>query len=136
MGYGQSYYTLRSIFLDGVPPPKIHMHIRVFDVSQDVPIGDLSSSSPFSKQKDDSTHNPSVEVEIPDTEKEVFDVWLRKLWRAKDQDIGGYLQSGSFVNDEKLRVEIPLALKNWKDAMDAFSFFIPAVGIYVLSKLR
>lgn len=48
MGYGQSYYTLRSIFFDGVPPPRIHLHLRLFDVSKEVPIGDLSSKPPLS----------------------------------------------------------------------------------------
>jgi len=38
MKYGQSYYTLQSIFFDGVPPPVIHMHLRVFNVGKDVPI--------------------------------------------------------------------------------------------------
>jgi len=27
--YGQAYYTLRSIFFDRIPPPAVHMHIRV-----------------------------------------------------------------------------------------------------------
>lgn len=44
MGYGQTYYTLRSIFFDGVPPPRIHLHLRLFDVCKEVPIGDPSSS--------------------------------------------------------------------------------------------
>ena len=46
LGYGQSYYTLRSIFFDGVPPPSIHIHMRKFHVQQQVPIGDLSATNP------------------------------------------------------------------------------------------
>ena len=44
MGYGQDYYTMRSVFLDGVYPPLIHMHMRMFDVASEVPIGDLSAT--------------------------------------------------------------------------------------------
>lgn len=46
MDYGQSYYTLRSVFMDRVPPPVVHMHLRLFNVATEVPIGDLSSSNP------------------------------------------------------------------------------------------
>ena len=48
LAYGQSYYTLRSIFFDGVPPPQIHLHLRLFDVNKEVPIGDLTSKLPLS----------------------------------------------------------------------------------------
>ncbi|KAJ3551374.1 hypothetical protein NM688_g4742 [Phlebia brevispora] len=136
-GYGQSYYTLRSIFLDGVPPPQIHMHIRCFDVAHDIPIGDLSATNSTTPNGSSSSVNKSsVEVEIPEGEKETFDRWLRELWRAKDEDMAGYLQSGSFVNDRKLRIEIPLALRRRRDILDAFCFFIPAAFACLLSKLR
>lgn len=83
MGYGQSYYTLRSIFLHGIPPPSIHMHLRMFDVATNVPIGDLSKTNPTVIPKSSSP----VEVEIPETEKATFDIWLRELWREKDEAI-------------------------------------------------
>ena len=81
-GYGQSYYTLRSIFFDGVPPPKVHMHIRCFDVAQDVPLGDLSATRPSKIPNGSSSTKGAVEVEIPETEKEIFDKWLREIGRA------------------------------------------------------
>jgi len=67
-GYGQSYYTLRSIFIDGIPPPRIHMHLRLYDVRKDVPLGDLSSEvhSPIANRG----HNlmpPSPGVPSPST---------------------------------------------------------------------
>ncbi|KAI5116740.1 hypothetical protein M0805_000434 [Coniferiporia weirii] len=46
MGYGQAYYTIRSIFMDRVPPLSVHMHLRLIDIAADVPIGDLSSTNP------------------------------------------------------------------------------------------
>lgn len=113
------------------------MHIRIFDVAHEVPIGDLSTTNPSVLPKDQSsTKDSSVEIEVPEAERETFDLWLRKLWETKDKDMAGYLQSGSFVNDSNLRIEVPLALKKRREAMDAFCFFIPALLAYLLSKLR
>ena len=111
MGYGQSYYTLRSIFFDRIPPPVIHMHLRMFDVARDVPIGDLSSARPdFLPNGSSHSHSPSsspsayaptrsssstpptgaTEVDIPESEKTAFDAWLRQLWTDKDDFITAF----------------------------------------------
>ncbi|KAI0094604.1 acyltransferase-domain-containing protein [Irpex rosettiformis] len=137
--YGQSYYTLRSIFFDGVPPPTVHMHIRKFNVAQEVPIGDLSttnpSAAPSNKLKSKKGHTDAIEVDIPETEKDKFDNWLRDLWRHKDDDLERYLATGSFVADRKEVIEIPVALKRKRDALDAFCFFIPAVVGWLFSRI-
>ena len=107
--YGQSYYTLRSIFFDRIPPPAVHMHIRVFDVSRDVPIGDISATNPnvLPQNKADG-----VETEVPKDEKEVFDWWLRDLWREKDSMMVRYLEMGSFAEEGGKEVVIPVKLRN------------------------
>ena len=114
-GYGQSYYTLRSIFLDGIPPPKVHMHIRKFDVGRDVPIGDLSSVNPSSmpngNSKSHDARKEAVETDIPQGERDKFETWLRDLWRKKDDDMARFLEAGSFVPDPSQRFDIPVALK-------------------------
>ncbi len=137
--YGQSYYTLRSIFFDGVPPPKVHMHIRKFRVAHEVPIGDLSASNPSTvpsgKSKSEKAHTDAVEVDIPEIEKDRFDSWLRDLWRRKDDDVERYLADGSFATDPKQVVEIPVALKRKREALDAFCFFVPAFAGWLFSKI-
>lgn len=137
--YGQSYYTLRSIFLDGVPPPTVHMHIRKFNVAQEVPIGDLSATNssvvPSEEPQAGKTHADAIEVDIPEAEKEKFDEWLRDLWRHKDDDIERYLNTGSFTSDPKEVLEIPVALKRKRDALDAFCFFVPAVVGWLFSRM-
>jgi len=106
--YGQSYYTLRSIFFDRIPPPTIHMHIRVFDVSRDVPIGDISATNPnVLPQK----KGEAVETEVPDDEKEAFDGWLGGLWREKDSMMARYLETGSFAEEGGKEVVIPVRLR-------------------------
>lgn len=134
-GYGQSYYTLRSIFLDRVPPPAVHMHIRCFDVAKEVPIGDVSATEP-SLLLHSSPEERVQEVDIPEKERETFELWLRELWREKDKLIAKYLETGSMADDGKLTVEIPLQLKRAREVLDAFCFFTPAVVFWAWWKLR
>ncbi|PSR85826.1 hypothetical protein PHLCEN_2v5302 [Hermanssonia centrifuga] len=138
-GYGQSYYTLRSIFLDGVPPPKVHMHLRRFDVAMDVPIGNLSKSKPPTIPNGGSLKPPSkkevVEIEIPQDERDTFDLWLRNLWKIKDTEMSQFLNTGSFVGDSSLRVEIPVAIRRKREMLDAFAFFVPALVGWILSRM-
>ncbi|KIK71227.1 hypothetical protein GYMLUDRAFT_33364 [Collybiopsis luxurians FD-317 M1] len=123
LGYGQSYYTLRSMFFDGVAPPALHVHLRLFNV-QDLPIGDLSGTkSP--KFPDTSPNKHAVEVEIPESEKTTFDLWLRDLWREKDESMTRFFEVGRFSKKEVAEFEIPLRLRRRREIFDAFCFFLP-----------
>ncbi|PCH33504.1 acyltransferase-domain-containing protein [Wolfiporia cocos MD-104 SS10] len=131
-GYGQGYYTLRSIFLDGVPPPAVHMHIRCFDVAKEVPIGDTSAANPNVLPNGSAK---AQEIDIPETEREKFELWLRDLWREKDTLIANYLETGALVDPAK-QIEIPLQLRSKREVLDAFCFFMPAAVFWALWKLR
>ena len=117
----------------------VHMHIRKFNVAQEVPIGDLSASNPStvpsSKHKSEKSPMDAVEVDIPEEERDRFDTWLRDLWRRKDDNIERYLSSGSFTAASDQAVDIPIALKRRRDILDAFCFFIPAFAGWLCSKL-
>ncbi|KAI0824184.1 acyltransferase-domain-containing protein [Trametes gibbosa] len=133
--YGQDYYTLRSIFCDGVPPPAVHLHIRKFDVHHHVPIGDVSASSPraLPHAGDPST----AEVDIPENEREAFELWLRDLWREKDRLMERFLATGSLgAAGKAAEVTVPVRLKHRYEVLDAFFFFVPAVAGWAWSKLR
>lgn len=134
MGYGQNYYTLRSIFFNGVAPPAIHMHLRLFDVREGIPIGDLSSSVSSSGE----AAKGAVEVDIPAEEKEKFDVWLRDLWREKDEAITKYYENGTLdtITDGSTALDIPLKLRRKREILDAFCFFFPAGFAYLLRRAR
>ncbi|KIY45351.1 hypothetical protein FISHEDRAFT_49261 [Fistulina hepatica ATCC 64428] len=121
--YGQDYYTMRSVFFDGVQPPTVHLHLRLFDV-RSVPIGDMSASNPAATPSLDKS---AVEVDIPVQEKEAFDEWLRILWKNKDESIERFHKDGSFVNGPKPDALIPLKLKHRRNYFDAFCFFLPAM---------
>jgi len=134
--YGQSYYSLRSIFFDRVPPPVIHVHLRVFNI-QDVPIGDISASN--RTVIPNGTSNGQVEVDIPEKEKEKFDLWLRELWRDKDQLITRFLATGHFTEKPDAMakpVDIPLELRHKREIPNAFCFFLPALVGCLWAKLR
>lgn len=126
--YGQSWYTLRSIFLSGVPPPAIHLHLRMFSMDK-VPIGDLSKTTPSVIHQSSS----AVEVEIPESEKTAFDLWLRELWHEKDKAITRWFEGASFA---KTSFEIPLRLRRNRDILDAFCFFLPAAVGYMWPRIR
>ncbi|KAI0361798.1 acyltransferase-domain-containing protein [Trametes cingulata] len=138
MEYGQAYYTLRSIFCDAVPPPAVHMHIRKFDVNHEVPIGNISSSNP--NVLPNGSAKSAVEVDIPEVEREAFELWLRNLWREKDKFIGRFLETGSLdaptVSGKPVEVEVPIQLRHRYEVLDAFCFFVPAVVGWACSKLR
>ncbi|CAK5280114.1 unnamed protein product [Mycena citricolor] len=128
LGYGQQYYTLRSIFFHGVPPPAIHFHLRLFDVATEVPVGDLARtvSSPG------ATPKSSAEVDIPETEKAVFDAWLRALWKEKDLSITRWFDKASFAQSS---FAIPLRLRRKREIFDAVGFFPVAVLAHLAERL-
>lgn len=132
MGYGQSYYTLRSIFMDRVPPPIIHLHIRSFDVVKSVPIGDISNISPNVVLTNNSTlASNATETEISEDEHRVFDQWLRNLWMEKDDLISNYHKTGSLSTSDP--ISIPVKLRKTRDFLDAFCFFSPVVMLLTLN---
>lgn len=135
MKYGQNYYTLRSIFMDGISPPAIHIHLRRFDVATGVPVGDLSAGIP-STTPVNQRRAQIKEVDIPEDEKEQFDVWLRELWQEKDNSMTRFSESTSFSSHEARAVEIPLKLRRKREILDAFCFFLPAGIVYSWNKLR
>ncbi|KAK0505884.1 acyltransferase-domain-containing protein [Armillaria luteobubalina] len=131
--YGQDFYTLRSVFFDGIPPPVIHMHLRMFDVAREVPIGDLSGSNPSEASP---KTEPTVEVDIPENEKKGFDKWLQGLWKEKDDSIGMFYEANSFAREKAAQVEIPLKLRRKREVLDAFCFFLPAAAGWAWGKCK
>lgn len=96
------------------------MHLRIFDVAKQVPIGNGSSD---------------LRTGVPESDKADFDVWLRELWACKDQFMTEFLK-GDVSQDCKLEpIEIPLELHSKKEMAVAYCFFAPVAAIYALNKL-
>lgn len=115
--YGQEYYTLRSIFMQGIPPPKVHIHLRIFDVARDIPIGDVSKASGIGRG-----------AEASESEREAFDLWLRDRWTEKDRLMAGFYRDGKFTPGKE-GANIPLVLRSNLDVLNAFCFFVPVLAI-------
>lgn len=143
-GYGQAYYTLRSIFVQGVPPPRVHVHLRLYDVAKDVPIG-----------------TPRGAEEANDAERKVFEQWLLTRWREKDALMEMQLTEGRFKSSTEVpaassvaisgkgskkwdeervggkggAVEWPVKLNSKSEIIEAFNWFAPVVGGAMIWKL-
>jgi len=137
MGYGQSYYTLRSTFLDGIYPPTVHMHIRRFDVTTDVPIGHIPRDT-SSTLSNGFPHGQILQVDVPEDERLAFDVWLRDRWFEKDKLFQRFHDTGSFSPslDEYPEIHVPLQLRHKREVLHAFGFFIPALVGYAWNQGR
>lgn len=130
------------------------MHLRLFDVSTTVPIGDLrhthsnklpptstsnsispsSSSTSLSDGKTPPADAHVIEVDVPERERVRFDEWLRELWRAKDEKIDEFHAKGVFDSGARA-IEIPVRLRRRREVLDAFCFFGPALVGYAWRRL-
>jgi hypothetical protein len=146
-GFGQSYYTLRSIFMKGVPPPAIHIHLRLYDVDRDVPLGNVGKGV-------------GRGAEATPEEAKVFDEWLRQRWIEKDLLLDGFRQNGAFttlgasgaiesksnghkpngngngIGEKDKPVEIPVRLRSKLEILNAFGFFAPVLVYFLFSRIK
>lgn len=117
------------------------MHIRKFDVNRDIPIGNVSATNPAVLPN--GSAKDAVEVDIPETEREAFELWLRDLWREKDKTMDKFLETGHLSTSAesasaagRASVVVPVRLKHSYEVLDAFCFFVPAVVGWAWSKVR
>jgi hypothetical protein len=137
MGYGQSYYTLRSIFFDGIPPPAVHIHIRRFDVATDVPIGNIPRSIPRNSANGLS-RGQILGGDVPEEERQTFDVWLRDRWIEKDKLMQRFHDTGSFSStlDKYPEIDVPIQLRRRREVLNAYFFVLPALVGYAWAQLH
>ncbi|KAL1737927.1 hypothetical protein HDZ31DRAFT_70613 [Schizophyllum fasciatum] len=116
----------------------------MFDVASEVPIGDLSSTRPdlVPQSKNPGPGKSTIEVDIPEAEKGVFDAWLRRLWTEKDETIEAFFTNGARglgsggKGPDADAVDLQLRLKRKREYLDAFCFLLPAGIVYLLGKAR
>lgn len=124
-----------SVYMQGVPPPFVHIHLSILDASK-LPVGALSRSSGGATG---STAGPGDATE---EEKVVFDEWVRNRWRQKDDLLDRFYADGDFVGGAHARAvaagtsasgqsnefaEIPVRLRSNWEFLGLFSS-IPIVG--------
>ncbi|KAN0064778.1 hypothetical protein ACQY0O_001835 [Thecaphora frezii] len=105
-GYGQRYYTLRSVFMQGVPPPAVHLHLTLTRLT--APAGSSLNPPAVSDVATASYDAPPLgNLSAPDaseSEKKVFEEWLRNRWIRKDQLMREFYTHGDFVRGEFAKV--------------------------------
>ncbi|EJT99919.1 acyltransferase-domain-containing protein [Dacryopinax primogenitus] len=116
-GYGQDFYTLRSVFFNGISPPTLHLHIRMWQ-AKDLPLGDMSDSA-------------TRGAEASQEEKDMFDRWLLDRWREKDRWMDGFYKTGEFSNSQG-RYTRTLEVKNPWAIAQAFSYGVPVITGWLL----
>lgn len=109
------------------------MHLRIFDVAEDIPIGDVSGTNP-AVTPNGTNHKP-LEVDFPEQERVTFDEWLRKLWMDKDEFMTKFLHSNCLPVGGHGAIEIPLELRSNREIPNAFCFLAPAAVGALWSKL-
>lgn len=117
----------------------MHIHIRKFDVNRDIPLGNISVTNPDVLPI--GSAKQTVEVDVPETEREAFELWLRNLWREKDKLMDrfietGYLSASAESASGTASIVIPVRLRHGYEVLDAFCFFVPAVVGWAWSKVR
>lgn len=88
-------YGMVSVFFRSVPPPRVHIHLRLHSDLSSIPSltsPSPSSTSPTTEPK--SSNSSSNGVASPE-EAKAFELWLREIWKEKDERLK------KFVNDQK-----------------------------------
>ncbi|SNX87810.1 related to CST26 - protein required for incorporation of stearic acid into phosphatidylinositol [Melanopsichium pennsylvanicum] len=158
-GYGQDYYTLRSVFMQGNPPPAIHIHLRMTSVTDAVAHDTSSNSIAVANVESKNRHMPPLgeiiqPAESSEEERKQFDEWLRQRWTEKDELMHKFYQHGDFVGGDFAKaikegsgrvnaneaskgkyVVLPAELRSLKEVGDAMSWGIPFIVAWNVSKL-
>jgi hypothetical protein len=120
--YGQDYYTLRSIFFDGIAPPEVVCHVRFFNVQRDVPLHanrarqrDTGVTLQQRKEAAKAAAKRPDLLEVSEEDKQVFDSWLRERWAEKDAMLEAWYDRGAkgpLVRGEDIEeVVFPIQMK-------------------------
>ncbi len=98
-------YNLTSVFTHGVPPPSIHLHLRMIDPARDGVPG-LEPVLPAHKAPETASPAPRVDAAAPATppaiglatpdEATAFNLWLRERWAEKDRMLDHFAAHGAF----------------------------------------
>lgn len=103
-GYAQDYYSIQTVFGLGIPPPRVHFHLRKVPL-EGVPVGTVRQSA----------RARHVAEEVSEEEKGNFEEWLREQWRVKDGLMGEFGERGRFDPGRQGAVEFEVRMrrKDW-----------------------
>ncbi|KAI5453777.1 hypothetical protein NCC49_005590 [Naganishia albida] len=117
-GYAQEWYGLTSVFMKGIAPPTIHIHLRMIDLAREVVPGVTDETGRHDARKDDAisdttplldqqhqgeriTAGPPHPSGVPGVASEeqarAFNVWLRQRWSDKEALLDRFTATGGFA---------------------------------------
>ena len=139
-GYAQEYYNLFSIFHDSIPPPAVHIHLRMYDAAEvlartAVPAKDASPAPPKSV-------GLGAGDEAEAARQRRFGEWLTGVWREKDALMDGFYREGSFSSgdEQAASVEVEVGWRKgggWMDVGGAVCWLAPVwvgVGVWTVKR--
>lgn len=114
--------------MDGVPPPSIRLHLKLYRVDSDIPIGAVDTyndgAPPWSRKEDEISRVDAVR----------FEGWLLGIWRRKDDLMETYLADGSFDASKEI-LHVPVKLRSSWEAIHACLLFCVALMVYMSKKV-
>ncbi len=116
-----------------MPPPRIHLHLKLHRVQTDVPIGRADAHG----EKTPSLSR--TESEISKAESEIFEKWILRVWQEKDDMLEDYLTTGSFQAREPsnrgVMFRLPLRLKSPLEIVNAGALLGPGLILLGITKM-
>ena len=88
-------YGLFSVFFRSVPPPTVHIHMRLYS--------NLASGTVPSL-----TTKASSDVLASSEESRAFELWLRELWTQKEARMTDFYRDHAFTGQDGDSASIPI----------------------------
>lgn len=123
-GYAENYYTLSSTFGRGVPPPAVHLHLRIVDLAAVPSIHPRDAVGKSPKQIDDD-----LTVE----DRAIFQEWTRQRWVEKDELMDHFYEHGKFLEGAK-SVQFPVRVRGWGDATRLIALVVAVACVWMTAK--
>ena len=123
--------------MQGNSPPAIHMHFTVYSIDPKA-----ANAPPLGTLPDNAEAAALDSPESSPEQRKIFDDWLLKRWREKDERMNQFYKDGDFVQgtyagkaETRRYVEIPVELKSLMEFVDLFLWGGPIALLYLLYKL-
>jgi lysocardiolipin and lysophospholipid acyltransferase len=116
-GYAQEWYGLTSVFIKGIAPPTINIHLRMIDLHREAIPGvtdETGKHAPNNDAASDTTplldqqhqgeritagppHPSAVPGVASEEQARAFNVWLRRRWSDKEALLDRFTTTGGFA---------------------------------------
>lgn len=83
-----------------MPPPTVHIHLKLHSDLSDIPSIRLSNLAPTPDSGADSELQKAAEDAVASPEEaRAFELWLRNVWKEKDERLKRFVKEQKFEGD-------------------------------------